>query len=72
MTRSTYQDNQLDKTLTTHERTNGKTLTPETLGQSGGKGTSNDLAKEGAGDNRNDISPGGTVIEQTKISVETR
>ncbi|CAG1982048.1 unnamed protein product [Fusarium graminearum] len=62
----------LDKTLTTHKGTNGKTLSPKTLGQARGKGTGNDLAKESACDNCNDVSPSSTIIKQAQIGVEAR
>lgn len=68
---ATYQHNELDKTLATHKCTDSETFSPKTLGQTSSQSTSDDLAEEGACDNGKNISPCSTIVEQTKIGVET-
>lgn len=68
---TTYQHDELDKTLATHKCADSETFSPQTLGQTSSQGTSDDLAEEGACDNSNNISPCSTIVKQTKIGVET-
>lgn len=68
---TTYQHDELDKTLTTHKCTDSETFSPQTLGQTSSQSTSDDLAEEGACNNGNNISPCSTIVKQTKIGIET-
>lgn len=68
----THQDDKLNETLTTHEDSDAETLSPEALGCTSSKSSRNNLARESADNNCDDIGPSYSVIEQAEISVETR
>lgn len=68
----TYQDNQFDETLATHEHTNGEALPPKTMAPTRSDRTTKDLAEKGAKNNSNNISPSLAIVEQTQVGVEAR
>jgi hypothetical protein len=70
--RVTYQHDELYKTFATHQGTDSEAFSPKTFGETGGKCTGDDFAKEGTCNDGNDIAPGSTIIEQAKIGIETR
>jgi hypothetical protein len=68
----TYQDNQFDETLATHQHTDGEALPPKTMTPTRSHRTTNDLAEKGAKNNSNDVSPSLAIVKQTQVGVETR
>lgn len=65
------EDNELDKTLAAHQASDGEGFAPEKLVGAGGKGTTDDLAGEGAGDDSDHVAPGDPIVKETEVGAET-
>lgn len=70
--RSTHKNNQLDESLAAHQHANAKALSPQEFAGLRREGASNDLAREGHGDDADNISPGDAVAEKAEVGAQTR
>ena len=66
-----YQNNQLDETFATHQRTDCKTLAPEHTTATGSPRSPDKFGEEGNGANTDNVSPDDAAVEQTDVGVET-
>jgi outer membrane protein assembly factor BamE (lipoprotein component of BamABCDE complex) len=64
----TYQDNEFDQTLATHQDADAEAFSPQQFATPSSQCTANDLAREGHGNNSNDIGPSNAIIEETEVS----
>jgi hypothetical protein len=68
----TYQDNQLNQTLATHERTNGEAFPPKHASPSCSDRSTDKLGEEGHRNDANHVSPDNTAVEKANVGVEAR
>ncbi len=67
---NTYKHNQLEQTLAAHQHSDAEALSPPQLAEAGCESSADDLPREGAGDDADDIRPGNAIIEQAEIGAQ--
>lgn len=67
----THKNDKFDEPLTTHQTSNGQTLSPDQTAAPGCQSATDDLACKCNCDNSNDISPCHTIAQQSQVGVQT-
>lgn len=67
----TYQYDQFNQTLATHENTYRETLSPDHFVRPSCESPTSDLCNESYGNNSNNIRPGNSVVQKTQVGTQS-